>query len=593
MMAPIHTPKEIKKMRDSHHMNDPKWALHNAELKFTRAYQNDPDDLETKIWQHIYRENLRLITKPQAEEPKWVIKPIQTLPGLDEITSTILINRGITEDIEDFIKCPLEKIVPKKVGDLALASRIIQKAIKKEIPITIYGDYDADGITGTALMVKALRRIGAKVDYYINTRQSGYSASEAGMREIASRGIPRLVITVDNGVAAHEAIEFARKANMGVIVTDHHEMTEKPNAHALIHAKDFDESLAGVGVAFKLIHFLYDQLNRDDAFDFLDLVAIGTIADLVPLLGENRILTKHGLRKLNNNPEIPITAFKEVLNLKKIRSETIAFNIAPVINAASRVNGTAEQVVELFLETNLDTAKKIVENLVSINENRKKIVEEELIKAEKLLTVYDKVIVLKADFHAGVMGIVAGRLKEKYNRPVIVLAEDGDLLRGSCRSIDDFDIKEVLDRCDGLEHHGGHPKAAGLTLKKANFGIFYKSLMAQAEKLEIKPSVIEVDAKLDDINILTIEAIEDLEPYGMGFPSPVFVYECDATKIMSIKDKHLKIFGDINCIVWNSYEKFIQNKPQRLFLLGAPAINDHDSSLQFVARDFKEGFHEL
>lgn len=584
--------KDIERRRNSFSTSDLEWFLYNSELRFTKAYKDNPSSLDTKLWQFIYQENMRLIQEKDKEdfkEPKWEIMPLRTMKGLDEITSTILYNRGITKDVEEFLDCSLEKIKPENKGDIEKACRLILKAINQDIPITIYGDYDADGITGTVLAIKALERLGARVDYFINSRESGYAVNESGMRQIASRGIPRLIITVDNGITSYEAIEFAKKANMVVIITDHHEFNKKPNAHAVIHSKDFGEPLAGVGVMFKLIQFLYDQLNRDDIFDFLDLVAIGTVADVVPLLGENRILVKHGLEKLNKDPEIPIIALKEVLNLKTIKSKTIGFSIAPVINSASRVNGTADQVVNLFLEKDIERAKLIAKSLQDINEGRKRLVDEEVEKAEKLITSLNNIIILKSDFHKGVMGIVAGRIKEKYNRPTIILSEDEGYLSGSARSVEEFDIKKALDNCPYIETHGGHSKAAGLTLKKELFHLFYENLINQTKSLIIRPPIIKVDGKLKEINILTVEAIEDLEPYGEGFPEPIFVYEYLPEEVKVINNKHLKLIGDIDCIVWNAYDKYALKKPSKLLLLGMPKINSYSGYLEFEAQDFKEG----
>lgn len=243
--------KDIERRRNSFSTSDPEWFLYNSELRFAKAYKDNPSSLDTKLWQFIYQENMRLIQEKDKEdfkEPKWEIMPLRIMKGLDEITSTILYNRGVTKDVEEFLDCSLEKIKPENKGDIEKACRLILKAINQDIPITIYGDYDADGITGTVLAIKALERLGARVDYFINSRGSGYAVNESGMRQIASRGIPRLIITVDNGITSYEAIEFAKKANMVVIITDHHEFNKKPNAHAVIHSKDFDEPLAGVGV---------------------------------------------------------------------------------------------------------------------------------------------------------------------------------------------------------------------------------------------------------------------------------------------------------------------------------------------------------
>ena len=589
MIVPIHTAKEIKKKLSNYSVDDPEWFLYNSELRFSKAYREDSNSLDTKIWQFIRNENERVLNQEEDElESRWEVLPRHSRPGLDDLTSTILHNRGIEENIKDFISCPIEKVKPENIGHIDFSSNLILKAIEKDIPITIYGDYDADGITGTALAMKALERLGARVDYYINSRASGYAINEIGMRKIASRGTPRLIITVDNGIASHEAIEFARKAQMAVIVTDHHEFIEAPKANAIIHSNNFDTPFAGVGVMFKLIHYLYNKLGRDDAFDFLGLVAIGTVADLVPLVRENRILTKHGLDKLNNNPSPAMMALKEVLRIDRIKSSTIGFNIAPLINASSRINGTADQALGLLLETDYKKAKVTASSLVKINENRKKLVDKEVEKAEKLIDTYGNIIILKSSFHPGVMGIVAGRIKEKYNRPTIVLSEGDEYLKGSCRSIQGFNIKEALDKLDFLEGYGGHAMAAGLSLKKENFNRLCEELTLQTKTLDIKPPIVKVDGVLEDINIATVEQIEELEPYGVGFPAPLFIYECRPQEVKSIKDRHLKIIGDLDCIVWNAYEKFTAENPSNMSLLGVPEINSYDNTIQFVAQDFRK-----
>lgn len=586
MIVPKRNVKDIKQQRDNLSLNNSKWLLYNSELRFTKLYQSDPNSLETKIWEHIYRHNLKLLT--ETMKPRWnILSMPDPLPGLDQISSAILINRGITENVSDFILAPLEKL-ELEMPEIDYASSVIIRAINKKIPITIYGDYDADGITGTALAVEALERIGAKVDYYINDRRKGYAVDEPGIRNIASKGVPRLIITVDNGVSSHEAVNLARKMKMGIIVTDHHEMTERPNAHALIHPRNFNTPLAGVGTVFKLIHYLYRKLGRDDMFDFLDLVAIGTIADLVPLIGENRILVKHGMERLNKFPRPAIQALCQIMKIKKIKSEDIAYKIAPLLNTLSRMNGTADQAVELLLTKDIQRALIIAEHLKELNEKRKGLVEEETEKAEELVDPTANVLILCSDFHEGVAGIIAGRLKEKYNRPVIVLCDNGDYLKGSCRSIKGLNIKRILDGYPDLENYGGHALAAGLTIKKKNYADFCSYIFESLKDHKPKPPVIEVDAKLDTLSPDMVNSIELLEPYGESFPPPLFAYECRVKHYKSVNDEHLKIMGRFDCIVWNAYKKFIKDKPSKMLLFGVPSIDTYNNRVQFIARDYKE-----
>lgn len=585
----LRSQRKVKQIRDSYPPGDPLWLLYNSELRYISAMLSDPNGIDAKIWKHIYEENKKLINAQKNDvlmEPQLKFMPyVKALTGLDPVTSTILVNRGITENVQEFIEAPIEKLETNMEG-VEEAVEIIERAISKKIPVTVYGDYDADGITGIALAVSALRKIGANVDYYINKRNTGYAMHEEGIKEIASKGAPRLLITVDNGVSSHEAIELAKKLKMGVVITDHHKILDEPNPHVLVHPRNYHTYLAGVGVIFKVIHQLYKKIGRDDVFDFLDLVAIGTIADVVPLIDENRILAKNGLKLLNKKPTAPIRALTEILNINYINSQTIAFQIAPLINALSRVSGSAEQAVEFLLTSNYTEAKSIAEYLKKLNEQRKKMVEEQIWEAENLIDGHkEKILIVKSDtFSEGIIGILAGHLRLKYNRPAIVLAENGKYYKGSCRSIEGFDIEKALSECEGIENFGGHAMAAGFTIKKENYTLFCRSMLER--QITLKPPEIKIDATLKKIDLELVKIIDRLEPFGEGFPLPVFIIECSIHSTKHINNKHLKIIGEPNSIVWNAYQKYITQKPEKVKLIGCPSFDFYNNSVQFVADDF-------
>ncbi len=582
-LIPKRTAKEARRDRDSFSINDPEWLHYNAELRFIESYNSGPESVDTMIWRHIYYHSMKMFNKAHKSlNPAWKIAPTpKPYPNLTEITSAILINRGITENVTQFIEAPLENL-SMKMNSLEESTSLIRRALAKKIPVTVYGDYDADGITGTVLAVEALSRLGAKVDYYINSRPKGYAVDEQGIKEIAARGTPRLLITVDNGISSHDAIALACKKKMAVIVTDHHEITTKPKAHVIVHPEKFNTPLSGVGTIFKVICHLYESLNRKDAYDFLDLVAIGTIADVVPLIGENRILAKHGLK---NNKRPAVQALMQTMSINKFDSQAVAFKIAPVLNASSRINGTSDPAVDLLMEKDYKKALSIAEYLVKVNEKRKSIVDEQYKKAEKMVDLSEKVIIVHSDFHEGVAGIIASRLKDNYFRPAIVLCESDKYLKGSCRSIKEFNIKKALDKCD-LTRYGGHAMAAGLVLEKERFASFRKAILTEASKVIFPPPEIMIDAELEKVDVDLITELNSLEPYGESFPSPVFLTKCSVKDFKEIGNGHLKISDDIEYIIWNAFADISEG--ETLLLLGLPSVNEFNNKLQFIAWDYRK-----
>jgi len=581
---------EIKQKRDSCPLDSLLWLFYNAELRYAAALE-EASGIEIEAWKHICRELKKQMNRGEISLKPHLkfMPPAEPFPGFSRAASAVLRNRGVAGDIHRFIEAPLEELKADDMEGTKDAEKLIKRALSKKVPITIYGDYDADGITGTSLAVAALRKIGAAVDYYINKRSAGYAVSEEGIREIASRGTPRLLITVDNGVSSPEAIKLAKKLRMGVIVTDHHKIHDNPEPHVLVHPCCHHTPLAGVGVIFKVIHCLYKSLGRDDAFDFLDLVAVGTIADLVPLIGENRILVKNGLKLLNRKISAPVRAIAEALRIGHFNSQAIAYQVAPLLNALSRISGTAEQAVEFWLTQDYTEAISTVGYLKKLNDRRKEMVEEQAEDAERLVDTSEKILIVKSDFSEGIIGILAGRLKSKYGRPAIVLTENGEYYKGSCRSVPGIDIEEVLRQCQGVENFGGHSMAAGLTVRKENFELFYRSVLSFAEKIELRPPEIMIDAilKKEEINLALVRELDEMEPFGEGFPLPVFIYECSPVeKIEAINGKHLKIIDEPGAVVWNSYQKYLEQKPRGMKLLGLPVFDSYSGVVQFIADDF-------
>lgn len=574
--------KIIRKRRDLAPLTSPEWLLYNSELRYMQACKNDPADLKARLWRHIYQNNLEGMKNKKIGHWR-ILPPVDPLPGFDAMTSTILVHRGVTSNAERFIQAPLEDLV-LEMDEIEYATSLILRALLKKVPITIYGDYDADGITGTALLVEALQRLGAKVDYYINNRRKGYAVDEAGIREIAGRGVPRLIITVDNGCTAYEAIEKARKMRMAIIVTDHHDMPQRPHAHACVHPHTFNTALCGAGTAFKLVHYLYNKLNRKDMFDFLDLAAIGTVADLVPLKGENRIIVKNGLQLLNKCPRPAIQALSQKLYLRHINAGSIAFKIAPLLNSISRLNLDAENAVKFLLARDLGEASFWASRFAELNNERRALVEEEFKMADAQVDSGEKIIVVKGPFTTGITGILAGRLREKYNRPAIVLAEDGEYLKGSARSGKEFNIKEALDGFPRFKSFGGHAAAAGLALQQKDLPEFKEFLGTAARGIELQEAVLEADAELENLDRETAEGIERLEPYGEGFPTPLFVYNTQVRKV-EIINNHVKINGC--CMIWNAREDFQKDNPQEIALLGTPVISDYSHEVEFMVKDWK------
>jgi len=493
---------------------------------------------------------------------KWNIKnipkdkdiKINNIP-VDKDILKILFSRGIKSpgEIRDFLNPKLENLQnPNKLYDVEKAVKIIREAIRKNINIWIYGDYDVDGITSTAVLYLALKELGAEnVSYYIPIRDEGYGLNNDALKKIKDSG-GELVITVDCGITAFEEIKFANSINLPVIITDHHNLQGKkvPEALAVINPKRIEneytfESLAGVGTVFMLVLSLFESYGKkEEAFEYLDLVSIGTIADIVPLLSENRILTRFGLEKLpfTKNRGLAFLLYKlfnsgeKKGNNPKSEYSTydVGFIIAPVFNAAGRLKD-AKMVVKLLTSDNNREIEIIVKELINKNFERKelqnRIVEMIEKNIEKNKINEDFVIIdYSPEYHHGIIGIAASKIVDTYYKPVIIMEvkEDEGIAVGSCRSIEGFNILNALQSMPELfVKFGGHSGAAGFTIPIKNIELFKRKINEYAKKIlkdDDFVKIINIDKQIpmQKMSYEFFKTIELLKPFGFGNPMPTF-----------------------------------------------------------------------
>jgi single-stranded-DNA-specific exonuclease len=481
----------------------------------------------------------------------WVVKDqdpdiqnaISASLNISKVTAQLLVNRGIRtiEAASEFLTSSLSYCHdPFLFKGMDRAVSRIRKAITNKEKILVYGDYDVDGMTAVAVLYSALRNLGANVENYIPNRlEEGYGLNIAAMKLAHKNGF-NLVITVDCGITSFKEIEYAAALNMDVIVTDHHEVIENrvPAAYAVINPMQEDcpypfKHLAGVGIAYKLVKALYDG-TPFFAEDFLDLVSLGTVADVAPLIGENRILTKYGLSELNSRGHVGLKALMDVAGLdgKDISSGHIGFALGPRINAMGRT-GSPMKALELLLTDDPIMAKELAQTLNTENRNRQKIeariLEEALAKVDREVNFkHHKVIVLASEnWHPGVIGIVASRIADRFYRPAILISLDGKFGKGSGRSIESFHLFEYLLRCkDCLVGFGGHEAACGVTIAKDRIDEFRDMINAQAakdvdEKVFSSKLEIDMDIPLNALSKDVIGEIEKLAPFGTDNPRPV------------------------------------------------------------------------
>lgn len=478
--------------------------------------------------------------------------------GLEASVANLVYQRGIQteEALRDFLEPSLDQLHdPYELHDMDKAVTRIRQAIENYEQILIYGDYDADGMTSASIVKEALEQLGAECQVYLPNRfTDGYGPNASVYKYfIENQGIS-LIVTVDNGVAGHEAIELAQSMGVDVIVTDHHSMPEVlPDAYAIVHPEHPEaeypfKHLAGCGVAFKLATALLEEVQ----VELLDLVAIGTIADMVSLTGENRILVKYGLSVLKNTQRIGLQELFKIAGIQEneVDEETVGFQIAPRLNALGRLDDP-NPAIELLTGFDEEEARDIALMINQKNEERKEIVQKIYDEAKTMVDLNKPVQVLAGEgWNPGVLGIVAGRLLEELHQPVIVLNIENDLAKGSARSIEAVDIFEALDpHRDLFVAFGGHAGAAGMTLEASKLEALSQVLVAYIEDNQVDLSTknelfLDEELSLPDLTLETLKNFEKLAPFGMDNKKPVFYlkdFKVENARTMGAGNTHLKL----------------------------------------------------
>lgn len=500
------------------------------------------------------------------------VEKLSKKAGISKLLAGIFLSRGVDDPdyIKDFLNPSLDKLHdPFELRDMEKAVDRIVKALRQNEKILIYGDYDVDGITSTSILYDFFRRQNADVCYYIPDRlNEGYGISMAAAEKMPEMDVD-LVITVDCGITAFEEVKYITDNNIDIIITDHHECRESvPDALAVVNPHRFDcaypfKELAGVGVAYKLLEALSKKMNIP-GFErqYLDLVALGTVADVVPLLGENRIIVKYGLPMIEKTSNVGLRSLIKVAGIenKEINTFLVGFVLAPRINAAGRI-GDASRAVRLLTTDNeeeaLEIAKELDEQNIFRKQNELEIMEEAVNIIETGIDLQrEKVIVVAGErWHHGVIGIVSSKITERYYRPSVLISVDGEGAKGSARSIEGFNLFEALVHCGKvLEKYGGHEQAAGLALKPENIDEFRRMINEYADSVldedDLVPRMkIDVRITKEDMTLENCKELKLLEPFGESNPPPVFRY--DNLKVHEIRpvgqdSRHAKIRFDDN-----------------------------------------------
>ncbi|MBW2705891.1 MAG: single-stranded-DNA-specific exonuclease RecJ [Deltaproteobacteria bacterium] len=475
--------------------------------------------------------------------------------GYHPITAAVLVNREIStlSDAQDFLNTSLNNLRPPfSLRDMEAAVNRIHKAIISNEKILIFGDYDVDGVTSVVILLNFLRYAGADVSYYIPHRiAEGYSIQPGHITQYVRPNQFDLIITADCGAGSHQAVEAANRFNIDVIVTDHHNISEDiPPALAVINPKRHDchaglQNLAGVGVAFFLLICLRTRLREMGFWDkrpepnlkeYCDLVALGTVADMVPLIEENRILSKTGLELINTGHRPGLTALLEASAIRNqtLSAEDIAFRLAPRLNAAGRMDHAA-RAVDLLIAEDIDAANKTAHTLNLLNRKRQDLEKGILADIERFIDKNSSLLRLRSlvlyqqGWHAGVLGIVASRMMRTYHRPVVLISLQDGTGKGSARSVEGLNIYDALTACGPfLEGFGGHAMAAGLQIREENIADFQNAFESEIQRTsspETLVPAIQIDSELD-VGAISDDLLDELEllmPFGVGNPEPLFL----------------------------------------------------------------------
>lgn len=543
-------------------------------------------------------------------------------PGLSPLIVQVLYNRGLStpSEVRAFLKGEWPEDNPFRLKGMNEAVTRLRRAIRWQEPVAVYGDFDTDGVTATVLLVETLSALGAQVRPYIPHRvEEGYGLNTGALRELARRG-SRVVVTVDCGIRSLPEVAYGRRLGLDIIVTDHHAPGEElPPAIAAINPRQAScrypfKELAGVGLAFKLAQALL-RANRQtpvvsgqvdlDEEDLLDLVALGTVADLAPLLGENRALVKRGLEKLNRPQRLGLQALISQAGVRpgQITATTIGYILGPRLNAAGRLD-TAMASYNLLTSSSPAEAESLALELEKVNHERQRLTVETLERArEQVLAMGEEeklFFVAAEDYLPGIVGLVAQRLTEEFYRPSVVVELGKEVSRGSARSIPEFNITAALDQCrDLLVRYGGHAAAAGFTVANANLEPLAERLrqmaMHQLEGLELLPTLpVDAEVDLSEINWATYALLEQLEPFGYANPAPLLLSRGVLVRdARLVGEGHLKMTLSDGRVVWDAIAfhqgEWVGKLPPSLDIVYTLEVNEWNGEkrLQLNVKDLR------
>lgn len=517
----------------------------------------------------IYKMNHKWNYQPPSQEQTEAAKALAKETGINPVLCKLLLERGITSAAEAkrFFRPQLNELHdPFLMKDMSIAVERLNQAMGKKERILVYGDYDVDGTTAVALVYKFLQQFYSNIDYYIPDRYNeGYGVSVKGVDYAYETGV-KLIIVLDCGIKAVEEIAYAKEKGIDFIICDHHVPDDVlPPAVAILNAKRPDatypyEHLSGCGVGFKFMQAfaLNNGIEFNQLTPLLDLVAVSVASDIVPIMGENRVLTYHGLKQLNSNPSVGLKAIIDICGLseKEITVGDIVFKIGPRINASGRIQN-GKEAVELLIEKDFSSALEKANLINQYNETRKDLdktmTEEANHIVDSLEGLADRrtIVIYNEAWHKGVIGIVASRLTEIYYRPAVVLTRTDNLATGSARSVSGFDVYKAIENCrDLLENFGGHTYAAGLSMKVENVEEFthrFETYVSEHILPEQTSAVIDIDAEIDfrDITPKFHADLKKFNPFGPDNHKPVFcthnVYDYGTSKVVGRDQEHIKL----------------------------------------------------
>lgn len=549
---------------------------------------------------------------PAAPE---VVENLKKDCGVETQTAELLAARGFWEPqaAQAYLHPRLKDLHrPEQIKDMEQAVSRILTAVNNREKITVYADYDADGTTAAAILMLYLKKAGADIDYYIPNRlKEGYGMNTAALERIRARGTT-LVITVDNGISALKEARRAAELGMDLIITDHHEPQETlPEAAAVLDNKRADsdypfDELCGAGVAFKVVCALERKLKTGaDLMAYLQMAAVATVADIVPLRGENRTIAKIGIESMNKSVINPgLAALVKKADIEAVTAGHIGYRIGPMINAPGRL-GEADKVMALYLSENPVFIQAQAEHLYAENKERQcienEILNDALAIVEKEKRYEDDILIAAGQgWHSGVVGIVASRLQERWHKPVIVIGfDENGIGRGSCRSVSGFNIFEALkSTAQVFENYGGHEQAAGFSIKKENLQALRDNLSRYAAALPMleictKRLYYDLSVPVSEITLETVRALRLFEPCGVGNPAPVFevpVRSLTDCRLLGQDGQHLSFRADgMRCIGFNLARRYPQGPGQNVCLLAKPEINCYNNTdtIQLNLKDIK------